>query len=90
MFHATWTTPHKGPVTELRLTRDPHRGGLGIYLDENGDRWDVHGLLGGRRVWARRCSDAPSYYSTAIGSTTDGFHTWIPYDVTVVEPRAGS
>ncbi len=88
MFRASWFSQYDGPIGELRLTRDPLRHGLGIYEDESGERWDVHAIFGGRRVHARRCSDAPSYYSTATGSTTNGFHQWIPYDVTVIPAKS--
>lgn len=83
MFHASWTFPYTGPIHTLRLDRDPHRFGLGHYTDDQGERWDVHAIMG-EHICARKLSDAPSYYSTSIGATTDGFHTWIPYKVEVI------
>jgi len=90
MFYMSSLSSYDGPIATLRLNRNPHRCGLGIYVDDEGTRWDVAGLLGGGRVLARKCSDALSYYSTAPGATSEGCHTWIPYDVELVTQKDGA
>ena len=83
MFHLTYTTPYEGPVETLRFRRDPRRGGLGVYEDADGVRWDVHAIFG-RRICARRVDEHPRYYSTGIDGTQNGHHEWLPYDVEIV------
>jgi hypothetical protein len=83
MFYASWSFPYTGPISTLKLDRDPFRFGLGHYRDEQGASWDIHGIVG-HHVLARRMSDAPGYYSTATNANGDGFHQWIPYLVEVI------
>lgn len=77
----------------LHLTRDPFRHGLGLYVDTEGNTWDVVGLIGGKEpyIQARLVSSHPGYYSTGMGGgfsspTASGgngqgelLHTWKPY-----------
>lgn len=88
MFRLTYTTPYKGEIKTLRLTRDPMRHGLGHYTDTDGNVWDVHAIRGNgpdrqATINARRVSCHPDYYGTHQGASSDGFHEWIPYHYTV-------
>lgn len=83
MLNMTWTSPGKIAGT-LRLKQDPFRYGLGHYEDEGGVLWDIAAvwcLRGVKWVNARRVSCHPSYYGTATGDTSAGFHRWEPYEV---------
>ena len=83
MFHLSYTASHQGPIETLRFHEDPRRRGLGIYTDVDGVRWDVHAIRG-EHVNARRIDHHPSYYGTATGDNSNGFHTWPPYTVEIV------
>jgi len=87
MFSLSYTTKNKVQGT-LKLTRDPFYYGLGMYKDEDGVKWDIHGVIGRRNqrsyVQARKESDAPSYYGTGMHDTQCGHHKWLPYYVEVV------
>lgn len=72
MFHMSWTSPYRGEVKTLKLTRDPFLHGLGHYTDTDGNVWDVYaiygkGYAGHSRPYinARPVSQHPGYYSTA-------------------------
>ena len=83
MFYATWTGTHKGPVETLRFHVDPRRKGLGIYTDVDGIKWDVYAIYRDY-ITARRVDMHPSYYGTATGDNSNGYHVWLPYHVEVV------
>jgi hypothetical protein len=85
MFHLSYTSPHEGPVETLRFHVDPRRRGLGIYTDVDGVQWDVYAIMG-QHINARKVSEHPRYYGTAIGDNSNGSHVWPPYKVEVV-PR---
>ncbi len=85
MFHMTMTTPYKGDVTVLKLTRKPT--GLGLYQDDKDKTWDISGIQyidGECFVQARRIDHHSEYYSTATYSNQGGSHKWIPYKVEVM------
>jgi hypothetical protein len=88
MLNMSWTKEAeiKG---HLKLKKDPFWYGLGIYEDEDGVRWDIHGVIGGKNpyVQARRIGLHPNYYGTHNGASSCGFHTWEPY--TVEAPKHG-
>ena len=50
MFNLSYTSPYKGEVKTLKLKSDPFMGGLGIYEDENGIRWDISMIIGGTHI----------------------------------------
>jgi len=94
IFNMSWSSPYHGEVKTLRLKKDPFRHGLGVYEDEDGNRWDIRRLDGRgerRYVTARMVSRHPDYYSTAVGqgggvgtqAGPDLIHTWKPYYVEV-------
>jgi len=96
VFHMSYSTPHKGEVKTLRLTRDPFRYGLGHYTDTDGNVWDVYALMGKTYtgcdrsyINARRVHPSMDYYSTATNASSDGFHKWEPYYIEVV-PKDGN
>ena len=91
MFFMRWTTPYKGEVKTLKLTRDPMRHGLGHYTDTDGNVWDVYAIYGKgytghdrNYITARQVGHHPDYYGTHQGASSDGFHTWKPYYYEVV------
>ena len=91
MFHLSYTTPYKGEIKTLRLTRDPWRHGLGHYKDVDGTVWDIHSLMGKtytghdrNYVHARTVAGRDNYYGTATNCSSNGFHTWLPFYVEVV------
>ena len=93
MLGMWWMSSYEGSVETLRLTQSPHQGGLGIYEDEEGARWDVRAIVG-EHVCARRMADFPGFYSTAgfvgnsgmtTGTLPNPVHRWLPYRVEIVE-----
>jgi hypothetical protein len=85
-----YTSKYEGEVQTLTLCRDPFHGGLGLYLDQDGETWDVRGVFGTTQphptVVAARKDEMHPYFSDTSG---DSYHfvqqTWLPYYVVVVD-----
>ncbi len=89
-FSYSSLSEYSGPIGHLVLTADPRgRGYFGIFTDTCGIKWDVHGFANGH-VLARKCSDAPGYYSTASDANYGGSHRWIPYTYEVEKQCAAT
>ena len=91
MFHLSYDSPYEGEINTLRFKRshDPKMHGIGTYTDVDGNRWDVHGVIGtadGCFIQARPYSNNDPRYSTDSFSPS-GFvsTTWIPYKVELVD-----
>ena len=52
MFYGFWTVPYEGEIKTLILKRDPFLGGLGVYEDVEGKKWEINMLngMGERKV----------------------------------------
>jgi len=92
MFHMSYTTPFKGEVKTLKLTKHPFLHGLGHYRDTDGNLWDVHALVGSTNsstgqayINARPVGNHPNYYGSHNGASNEGHHAWNPYYFEVVE-----
>jgi len=92
MFNLSWTSPYKGEIKTLKLTRKPMS--LGYYKDVDGNTWDVSMIIGSNYaasgkpyICARQVDMYNPYYSTGSDSNQNGFHKWIPYYYEIIENK---
>jgi hypothetical protein len=92
MFSLRYTSPYKEEIKTIKFKspdgkkNNPIWQGLGWYIDVDGVKWDIRGVLGGERpyVWARPVDNLP-IYRTDIESFGMGYSaTWLPYYVEIV------
>ena len=80
MFFFTSITTEGKPAGTIKLKEKPYRG-LGIYEDVEGNKWDVHGIVG-ELIFARPYDLHDFRYSTADFDQPTGVVTtqWLGYN----------
>ncbi len=82
MFHLSYTAPAevKGTIRVQKRTWS-----LGVITDIEGNRWDIHGIIGDY-VQACPIEGLHPYYSDTSGTSYGGVieQTWNPYKIEVV------
>lgn len=89
-MNLSWMSEYKGEMKTLKLTEDPMRYGLGNYKDIDDVLWHVNCVIGRQDhkpyICARPVDDS-AYYSTAVDSNQNGFHSWKPYYFEVIKEK---